>query len=322
MTALLVGSNWERMGARESVAAAQDAYYKNLVVSFNAKLKEAGVDDLFAKMNDDIERKVARTIWELGEGVAVKEKDGDIVKLAKVIEEFSETVRGKYNNYGANIDKLPGWIIRQSSDPFQLRNALDVINTKNNIKSKDSSGSAEANLQAWKDYILPKLDHKRTFFETDNTPEDIDRFLTRAYNSLIRNENQVVNGAGETFGAKSMVKKIGAKRVLHFNTKIFVPLSSGYDSGAICAGLNKLDIPYTTISIGDNENKEIMRDNINHYDFYPTILDFIDVRFNDNKIGLGYSGFKEVNLDEYKFQSDQIKNNILNKSKFYESFWK
>ena len=41
-----------------------------------------------------------------------------------------------------------------------------------------------------------------------------------------------------------------------------------------------------------------MRDNINHYDFYPTILDFIDVRFNDNKIGLGYSGFKKVNLDE------------------------
>ena len=31
---------------------------------------------------------------------------------------------------------------------------------------------------------------------------------------------------------------------------------------------------------------------------------------------------EKVNLDEYKFQSDQIKNNILNKSKFYESFWK
>ena len=46
------------------------------------------------------------------------------------------------------------------------------------------------------------------------------------------------------------------KRVLHFNTKIFVPLSSGYDSEAICAGLNKLDIPYTTISIGDHKNKE------------------------------------------------------------------
>jgi hypothetical protein len=165
LTAILVGSNWERMGARDSVAAAQDAYYKNLVVSFNAKLKEAGVDDLFAKANDDIERKISRVIWELGEGKAITEKNADIVKLAKVIEDFSETVRKKYNNYGANIDKLPGWIIRQSSDPFQLRNALNTINVKNNVKSKISNGSAEVNLQAWKDYILPKLDHKRTFLK-------------------------------------------------------------------------------------------------------------------------------------------------------------
>ena len=40
MTAVLVGSNWERMGARDSVAAAQDSYYKNLVVTFNEKLKD------------------------------------------------------------------------------------------------------------------------------------------------------------------------------------------------------------------------------------------------------------------------------------------
>ena len=51
-------------------------------------------------------------------------------------------------------------------------------------------------------------------------------------------------------------------RVLHFNSKIFVPLSSGYDSGAICAGLNKLNIPYITISIGNLENMEIMRERI------------------------------------------------------------
>ena len=218
LTAILVGSNWEKMGARDSVAAAQDAYYKNLVVSFNAKLKEAGVDDLFAKADMEIERKISKVIWELGEGRAITEKNADIVTLARVIEDFSETVRGKYNNYGANIDKLPGWIIRQSSDPFQLRNALDVLNLKNNVKSKLSSGSPEENLQAWKDFILPKLDHKRTFAETDMTPEAMDRFLSRAYNSLIRNENQIVNGAGDTFGARSMVKQLGAKRVLHFKS--------------------------------------------------------------------------------------------------------
>ena len=231
MTALLVGTNWQRMGARDSVAAAQDAYYKNLVISFNAKLKEAGVDDLFAKANSDVERKISRVIWELGEGKAVTEKNADIVKLAKVIEDFSETVRKKYNNYGANIEKLPGWIIRQSSDPFQLRNALDVINVKNNVKSKSVNGSPEANLQAWKDYIKPKLDHKRTFFETDEA--NIDEFLNNAYNSLIRNENQIVNSAGETFGGKSMVKKIGAKRVLHFKSA-----DDWYDYNAMFGGQN------------------------------------------------------------------------------------
>ncbi len=71
-----------------------------------------------------------------------------------------------------------------------------------------------------------------------------------------------------------------------------------------------------------NNNKKIMRDYINHYDFYPTILDFIDVGFNDNKIGLGYSGFKKVKPNEYKIQNNEIKENILNKSKFYENFWK
>jgi len=231
MAALLVGSNWERMGARDSVAAAQDAYYKNLVVSFNAKLKEAGVDDLFAKANNDIEKKVTKVIWELGEGRAITEKNSDIVKLAKVIEDFSETVRKKYNNYGANIDKLPGWIVRQSSDPFQLRNALDVINVKNNVKSKSSNGSADTNLQAWKDYIKPRLDHKRTFFETDEA--NIDDFLDNAYHSLIRNENQIVNSAGETFGSKSMIKKMGAKRVLHFKSS-----DDWYDYNAMFGGQN------------------------------------------------------------------------------------
>jgi hypothetical protein len=231
MTALLVGTNWQRMGARDSVAAAQDAYYKNLVVSFNAKLKEAGVDDLFAKMNNDIERKVSRVLWDLGDDLPIKEKDGDIVKLAKIYHEFSETVRKKYNNYGANIDKLPGWIVRQSSDPFQLRNALDVINTKNNVKSKDTNGTPEANLQAWKDYILPRLDRKRTFFETDD--ENIDDFLTEAYNSLIRNENQIVNSAGQTFGSKSLAKKIGAKRVLHFKSA-----DDWYDYNSMFGGQN------------------------------------------------------------------------------------
>jgi hypothetical protein len=80
-------------------------------------------------------------------------------------------------------------------------------------------------------HIKPRLDHKRTFFETDEA--NIDAFLDNAYNSLIRNENQIVNSAGETFGAKSMVKKMGAKRVLHFKSS-----DDWYDYNAMFGGQN------------------------------------------------------------------------------------
>ena len=232
LTAIMVGSNFERMGSRNSVDAAQQAYYKNLVISFNEKLKTNKVQDLFANADASIEKKVAKTIWEIGEGKTITEKNADIVTLAKVIEDFSETVRKKYNNYGANISKLPGWIVRQNSDPFQLRSALDVLNVKNNVKSKFANGTPERNLAAWKDYILTKLDHERTFYETDGSAKEIDRFLTRAYNSLIRNENQIVNGVGESFGSRSLAQNIGAKRVLHFKNS-----DDWYDYNAMFGGI-------------------------------------------------------------------------------------
>ena len=218
LTAVLVGSNLQKAGSRSSVALAQLAYYRDLLVSFNGKLKDNKVDSLFAEANADIEQRVARVIWEIGEGKTITEKTKDIVTLGKIISEFSETVRKKYNDHGANTEKLPGWIVRQAHDPFALRNAVDVLNLKNNKNIKEINGTPERNLAAWKDYILPKLDQKKTFGNTDGSPEAIDEFLTFAYNSLIRNENQVVDGAGNSFGSRNLAEKIGAKRVLHFKS--------------------------------------------------------------------------------------------------------
>lgn len=51
------------------------------------------------------------------------------------------------------------------------------------------------------------------------------------------------------------------KRCLSTGDKpVFVPLSSGYDSGAICCALNLLDIPYHTFTVRGNENDAV----INH----------------------------------------------------------
>ena len=57
--------------------------------------------------------------------------------------------------------------------------------------------------------------------------------------------------------------KISVKeRSVHFKSKICVPLSSGYDSGAICCALNKLSIPYSTVTVGNSESKTILKKRI------------------------------------------------------------
>lgn len=48
------------------------------------------------------------------------------------------------------------------------------------------------------------------------------------------------------------------KRVMHGCAKVFVTLSSGYDSGCITASLNKQNIKYDSFSISKGENKDIL----------------------------------------------------------------
>jgi len=124
LKAVLVGSNLQKAGSRASVALAQLSQYRQIVVSFNEKLRQKNLEEIFANANEDIDRRISRTIWQISKKETITEKQKDIIELAKLIDEYSETIRKKYNNYGANIGKLPGWIVRQSHDPFQLRNAL------------------------------------------------------------------------------------------------------------------------------------------------------------------------------------------------------
>lgn len=61
---------------------------------------------------------------------------------------------------------------------------------------------------------------------------------------------------------KALTKSI-EKRCKNTNKKIFVSLSSGYDSGLICAILNMLNIKYSTVILdNDRENIEIIKKRI------------------------------------------------------------
>jgi len=213
LKAILVGSNLQKVGSRSSVALAQLSEFRQLSTSFYEKLRQNNLVELFSTANEDIDRRTSRTIWQLGEGVEVTEKNKDIVKLANIISDYSEGVRKKLNNLGANIGKLPGWIVRQTHDPFQIRNAAKVLKELSGKQVDELDGSVDRNLKAWKEYILPKLKD-----ETFEGFADKDAFLNNVYNSLSRNEHIITDGAAGSYGSRDITKTMNAKRVLLFKT--------------------------------------------------------------------------------------------------------
>tara|TARA_Y100001968_G_scaffold330508_1_gene382587 strand:+ start:7329 stop:8774 length:1446 start_codon:yes stop_codon:yes gene_type:complete len=84
-------------------------------------------------------------------------------------------------------------------------------------------------------------------------------------------------------------------RAGHFSSKVFVPLSSGYDSGAICCALNKLNIPYITVTIGDTENQDILKKRL---------------EINREFSCIGNYSLPPISWDEFKDLSSWLKNKI------------
>jgi len=184
-------------------------------------------------MDKKTQRRVVNAMYELNQKKTyieeltgleppVKETNPDILKLAKIMEEYSETIRLKLNDRGANIQKLWGYIVRQSHDPYSIRDAakklgknLDEMEADPNLKGSDINYNK--NFTAWKNFVLDKLDKERTFAGVD----DIDQFMLFAYNSLVKNENLKSDGADFSYGAratKDVAKSSKFKRVLHFKT--------------------------------------------------------------------------------------------------------
>ena len=139
------------------------------------------------------------------------------------MEEYSEMVRTKLNDRGANIGKLWGYMVRQSHDPFTVRNAADVLNLKNiepdpNLKNKKDI-NYNKNYTAWKNFVMEKLDKERTFAGVD----DIDEFMDFVYNSIVRNQYVKSDGSAFTYGAsvtKDVAREVSSKfkKVLHFKS--------------------------------------------------------------------------------------------------------
>ena len=241
LVSILVGTNRRVAGARASVATQQQASVNQLIAGFNAKLKNEKSFQLFDKADKETQRRIVRTMYELnqkktsmeeqlGMKPPITETNPDIIRLAEAMEGYSEMIRIKLNDRGANIGKLWGYIVRQSHDTYLVRDAEKGLcnNLEDmddgfdpNLKSKKDI-NYNRNYKAWRDFVMEKLDQERTFAGV----EDIEEFMLFVYNSLVKNQYLKSDGAEFTFGSrqtargKDVAKAAGlsAKRVLHFKT--------------------------------------------------------------------------------------------------------
>ena len=234
----MVGSNRRVEGGRAAASVLQNASVNQLIAGFNAKLRANNLEIMFRDGLEGIteaetQRRVTRTMSELaqeqtpmekraGTKPIVTEKNPQIRKLAEIMEEYSETIRQKLNDRGANIAKMWGYIVKQSHDPYNVRNAANTLgrnldDIKINERFEGTDINYNKNYKVWKDYVMQKIDAERTFANTDN----VDEFLQQVYNTLVGNKYLIADGVANSYGArtsKNIAKDSNFKRILHFKT--------------------------------------------------------------------------------------------------------
>ncbi len=158
----------------------------------------------------DLDREVFQELWQLNREDGTPGISGSkrAAKMAQIINDINLEMIARENRAGAYVRPLEGYIIRQTHDPDAIRRAGGLG------YNPDSSA---ASFRAWSEFILPLLDHDKTF----EGIEDKLAFLKSAHEGILSGlhnrpveGNVDVNSAFNSTGA--MAKKVSQPRVLHF----------------------------------------------------------------------------------------------------------
>ncbi len=168
---------------------------------FVAKIRKAGLDKVLSRGDPAFDRDVIRELWTLETGGPAATKNRAAREAAEIIHASQEQVRTMQNAAGAWIGKLDHYITRQSHDMDRIR---------------------RAGFEAWRDYILPRLD-ERTFDTLDEiTPASVDDFLRSTYNALASGVHEKANGrvawgdVGAATGPGNLARRVSQERKLLF----------------------------------------------------------------------------------------------------------
>lgn len=190
LESFLVGTNVARAGARRSVAAEQKQLSNAYIAGFLNDMEQADLLPFLTRGDNDSE--IADALWRIGTDRPLDGLGRESVEIARIMQKYQTAARSDANRAGAEIRDLPGYIVRQSHDPYKLE---------------------RAGFSQWRDEISGLLD-ERTFEGVTDRSE----FLLAAYNGLVSGVHLKASTpeASGFKGPRNLAKKVSAERVLHF----------------------------------------------------------------------------------------------------------
>jgi hypothetical protein len=143
LSAKMVGINARVPGARKSVDAMSNALVGEWLGGMVADLERA---NLFPQLNSRmLEPQIAAEMWQLSLGENGKPGmtgSKDALEIARIFRKYQDASLDRENRAGAWIQRIQGYVFRQSHDMAKLR---------------------RASYEEWRDFIMPLLDDERTF---------------------------------------------------------------------------------------------------------------------------------------------------------------
>lgn len=192
--ALIAGTERQKVGGRAFAAAEQKQFGGEWLGGLISDLEKAGLRELFA--SGTMDRDIARALWSIGDADALKGLPEQAVTIAKAVHTYQEASRVTRNRFGAWINSLPGYIVRQTHDMYKIR---------------------AAGFDAWRAEIEPRLDWTR--IEADNPELKRDAFLRGVFDDLSSGDHMHAIPPGELAGFKgpgNLAKRASQQRTLHF----------------------------------------------------------------------------------------------------------
>ena len=195
--AVLVGNQKFSKIARDSIGSRQTTLEEMEITKFFKQINEISPTAWDTLTSGKMDLEIMDEMKGLVSGVP------EAAQIAKVLLRIQSDLRGQLNDLGANIGEISDWITRMSH------------NTEKMARAANGSKLIGDHRVAWREYIKPKLDLKRSFPNVNDVKE-IDKILDDIFDSFMSGDHMKHDGAGSIFGTKNVTNRLNASRVLHF----------------------------------------------------------------------------------------------------------